>query len=105
MRMTRALFVVVMAAAIAFLLIAGQARLSAQQSAGPPVRIGAADLGGGVSSANGPEAGVWGIAETADLPTRFAKIVVTDGQGRYVMPDLPKASYRVWVRGYGLVDS
>ena len=53
----------------------------------------------------GPEAGVWVIAETTDLPTKFAKIVVTDEQGRYVMPDLPKANYSVWVRGYGLVDS
>ena len=45
------------------------------------------------------------IAETTDLPTKFAKIVVTDDQGRYVLPDLPKANYSVWVRGYGLVDS
>jgi len=58
-----------------------------------------------VSSANGSEAGVWVIAETTDLPTKFAKIVVTDDQGRYVMPDLPKAKYSVWVRGYGLIDS
>jgi hypothetical protein len=62
-------------------------------------------LGGQVTSANGPEAGVWVIAETSDLPTRYAKIVVTDERGRYLIPDLPKASYRVWVRGYGLVDS
>ena len=54
---------------------------------------------------NGPEAGVWVIAETTDLPTRFARIVVTDDQGRYLVPDLPKAKYKVWVRGYGLVDS
>src|SRR3979490_417474 len=105
MRMTRDLYVVVMAAGIAVLLIAGQARLSAQQSAGPPVRIGAADLGGVVTSANGQEAGVWVIAETADLPTRFIKIVVTDDQGRYVLPELPKANYDVGVRGSGLVDS
>ena len=45
------------------------------------------------------------IAETTDLPDQFAKIVVTDDQGRYVIPDLPKAKYKVWVRGYGLVDS
>src|SRR5216683_6200264 len=67
--------------------------------------IGANDLGGVVTSANGPEAGVWVIAETTDLPTKFAKIVVTDDRGRYVLPDLPKATYSVWVRGYGLVDS
>ena len=35
----------------------------------------------------------------------IAKIVVTDDQGRYVIPDLPTANYQVWVRGYGLVDS
>ena len=54
---------------------------------------------------NGPEAGVWVIAETTELPTNYAKIVVTDDQGRYVIPDLPTANYQVWVRGYGLVDS
>ena len=63
------------------------------------------DLGGVVTGPQGPEAGVWVIAETSDLPTRFVRIVVTDDQGRYLVPDLPKASYRVWVRGYGLVDS
>jgi len=63
------------------------------------------DITGVVTGARGPEAGVWVIAETSDLPTKFAKIVVTDDQGRYVLPDLPQASYRVWVRGYGLVDS
>jgi hypothetical protein len=61
--------------------------------------------GGVVTSANGPEAGVWLIAEPTDLPTKFAKVVVTDDQGRYVIPDLPKANYNIWVRGYGLVDS
>src|SRR5882762_9538727 len=63
------------------------------------------DIGGTVTGPNGPEAGVWVIAETKDLPTRFARMVVTDDQGRYVVPDLPKAKYKVWVRGYGLVDS
>jgi hypothetical protein len=45
------------------------------------------------------------IAETRDLPTPFVRIVVTDDRGRYVVPDLPKATYDVWVRGYGLADS
>jgi len=93
------------AVGISVVLVAGQARLSAQQSTDPAIRIGSGDLGGVVTSTQGPEAGVWVIAETTDLPTKLAKIVVTDGQGRYVMPDLPPASYRVWVRGYGLVDS
>jgi hypothetical protein len=77
----------------------------AQQGAAGQVAIDADDIGGVVSGPNGPEAGVWVIAETTDLPTKFAKIVVTDDAGRYVVPDLPKAKYKVWVRGYGLVDS
>jgi hypothetical protein len=63
------------------------------------------DISGIVRSGKGPEAGVWVIAETKDLPTPYAKIVVTDDQGRYLLPDLPKANYSVFVRGYGLVDS
>jgi len=73
----------------------------AQQAAA----IGATDVGGTVVGAAGPEAGVWVIAETTELPTKFARIVVTDDQGRYLIPDLPAANYSVWVRGYGLVDS
>jgi streptogramin lyase len=63
------------------------------------------DISGVVTGPKGPEAGVWVIAETTDLPTRFARIVVTDEKGRYLIPDLPLANYSVWVRGYGLVDS
>ncbi len=70
-----------------------------------PVALDADDIGGIVSGAKGPEAGVWVIAETTDLPTRFTRAVVTDDKGRYVIPDLPTANYEVWVRGYGLVDS
>jgi hypothetical protein len=77
--------------------------LSSQQ--GATVRIDSDDIGGVITSAKGPEAGVWVIAETTDLPTRFTRSVVTDDQGRYVLPDLPKANYNIWVRGYGLVDS
>ena len=62
-------------------------------------------IAGVVKSTKGPEAGVWVIAETTDLPTRFIKIVVTDDQGRYVLPELPKAHYRIFVRGYGLIES
>ena len=69
------------------------------------VAIDADDIGGVVRGPKGPEAGVWVIAETTDLATRFTKSVVTDDQGRYVIPDLPTANYQVWVRGYGLVDS
>ena len=77
--------------------------ISAQ--APPPVPIDRDDIGGTVTSAKGAEAGVWVIAETTELPTRFARIVVTDERGRYVIPDLPPATYQVFVRGYGLIDS
>jgi hypothetical protein len=69
------------------------------------VKASANDIVGVVTSRFGREAGVWVIAETKDLATRFAKIVVTDDRGRYVIPDLPAARYELWVRGYGLVDS
>jgi hypothetical protein len=81
------------------------AALAASTAAGAQVGVGGSDIGGVVTGPGGPEAGVWVIAETTDLPTRFARIVVTDDQGRYLVPDLPKANYSVWVRGYGLVDS
>src|SRR6266404_3514809 len=91
-------------AAMAAVFAASQVVLNAQQSA-EAVRVGKDAIGGVVSSTSGPEAGVWVIAETTDLPTKFVKIVVTDDGGRYVLPQLPKANYKVWVRGYGLVDS
>ena len=73
--------------------------------AGAQVEVDSDDIGGVVTSENGPEAGVWVIAETEDFDTFFAKIVVTDDDGRYVVPDLPEANYELWVRGYGLADS
>ncbi len=76
-----------------------------QQGSGDTVQLDPDDIGGVVTSPNGPEAGVWVIAETTDLPTRYAKVVVTDERGRYLLPDLPEAAYQVWVRGYGLTDS
>jgi hypothetical protein len=78
--------------------------VNAQQTSGAAVAIDPDDIGGVVTSSNGPEAGVWVIAETTDLPAKFVRIVVTDDQGRYVLPDLPGANYQVFVRGYGLVD-
>ncbi len=93
------------AVGFAVLLAALLVGMSACQSTGEAVRIDNDDLGGVVTSTQGPEAGVWVIAETTDLPTRFIKTVVTDDLGRYLVPDLPQANYSVWVRGYGLVDS
>lgn len=79
--------------------------IRAGQSAGASIGIDNDDIAGVVTSTAGPEAGVWVIAETRDLPTKFIRIVVTDDRGRYLLPDLPKANYDIWVRGYGLVDS
>src|SRR5262247_4773976 len=93
------------AVAIAVLGAGSMMRLDAQQPGVGAVPIDADDIGGVVTGPSGPEAGVWVIAETMDLPTKFARIVVTEDQGRYVVPDLSKAKYKVWVRGYGLVDS
>src|SRR5213594_469327 len=91
--------------ALAVSVAASPSGSSAQQGPGDVVRIDDDDIGGVVTGPNGPEAGVWVIAETTDLPTKFAKLVVTDDRGRFLIPDLPKANYSVWVRGYGLVDS
>src|SRR4029453_9336332 len=98
----------VFVAAVAVASLPWSVSTQAQKRGAAPVPISvidADDIGGVVTSERGPEAGVWGVAETTNLPTGFARIVVTDDQGRYVIPDLPKAIYRIWVRGYGLVDS
>src|SRR2546427_8368966 len=88
---------IVIAAAV--LLAATLAGLRTAQAQSGTVRVGNTDLGGVVTSSKGAEAGVWVIAEATDLPTKFVKIVVTDDQGRYLVPELPKANYNVWVRG------
>ncbi len=90
---------------LAVLLAAVLAGSRAGQLKSATLRVGNADIGGVVTSSKGAEAGVWVIAEATDLPTKMVKIVVTDDQGRYLLPELPKANYNVWVRGYGLVDS
>src|SRR5262245_45385366 len=94
-----------MSAAFAALVAVTPVPATAQQPGATQVAIDNDDIGGVVTGPAGPEAGVWVIAETHDLGVRYIKIVVTDDQGRYVVPDLPKANYDVWVRGYGLVDS
>ncbi|MGB8605440.1 carboxypeptidase-like regulatory domain-containing protein, partial [Bradyrhizobium sp.] len=101
MFMTNALARLMMCAGLMALPNAISTAVYAQQA----VTVGVADIGDTVVGAAGPEAGVWVIAETTELPTKFARIVVTDDQGRYLIPDLPAANYSVWVRGYGLVDS
>ena len=94
-----------MAVAVAVPAARQQANQAARGVDAARVAVDADDIGGVVTGPNGPEAGVWVIAETSDLPTKYRKIVVTDDAGRYLIPDLPKANFEVWVRGYGLVDS
>ena len=111
MRKTNSVLRIAFAGCLLALLACGEAE---QQASGQSEPIGnnvtvtsvdQDDIGGIVTSPNGPEAGVWVIAETNDLPTLYSKTVVTDEDGRYVIPDLPTAQYDIWVRGYGLVDS
>ena len=93
-------------AAVAFAVVVAASLTGLRgQVAAPPLAIDNNDIAGVVTGPRGPEAGVWVIAETKELPTTLRKIVVTDNQGRYLIPDLPAANYDVWVRGYGLVDS
>ena len=105
MRTKRVSYLSLLEAGITVFLAIWLAAMSACQLTGDAIQIDNDDLGGVVTGEKGAEAGVWVIAETTDLPTKFVKIVVTNDQGHYVVPDLPAASYDVWVRGYGLVDS
>jgi hypothetical protein len=104
MQPNRHLRFVVGAATVGLLLVWVLAVSHAQQGQ-QTVDIDSDDIGGVVTGPSGPEAGVWVIADTRDLGVRYIKSVVTDDQGRFVIPDLPEANYTVWARGYGLVDS
>jgi hypothetical protein len=95
------LAVIAFAAAMVFALAGVQGQVAPQAA----VAVDNDDIGGVVTGPRGPEAGVWVVAETRETATRLVKIAVTDDRGRYLIPDLPKANYDVWVRGYGLVDS
>src|SRR5262245_14484533 len=93
----RGMFALLVALGLIAIRISGQT--------GTPPAIDSNDIGGIVTGAKGPEAGAWVIAETRSTPTHLIKSVVTDDQGRYVVPDLPSGEYDVWARGYGLIDS
>ena len=45
----------------------------AAQTTGGAITVDSDDLAGTVTGPSGPEAGVWVIAETTDLPTRFSR--------------------------------
>ena len=66
---------------------------------------------GAVSEVNGSvfdssQALLPGVTVTlVEEATGITRTVVSNDRGRFVVPDLPSASYTVWVRGYGLVDS
>jgi hypothetical protein len=93
------------AAAVGMAFMAGATAAPAVAQQAAAIAINGNDIGGVVSGPNGPEAGVWVIAETTDLATRLIKSVVTDDLGRYLIPELPAASYDIFVRGYGLADT
>src|SRR5215467_6249818 len=103
--MSRRMYLRVAVIAVTAILMASLARVQQGQVASPAVAINNDDIGGVVTGPRGPEAGVWVIAETRETQARLVKSVVTDDRGRYLIPELPKATYDVWVRGYGLVDS
>ena len=105
MNKTRIQFLSLVVVGVAAFLAVTQVSTKAQQPGAAAVKVNKDAIGGVVTSSKGPEAGVWVIAETTDLGTRYSKTVVTDDQGRYVIPELPKANYTVWTRGYGMVDS
>ena len=96
---------------VSSLMIAGTG-ISVHSSTGPVDGLGGA-WGGAALQAGDPVQGRGFVHDhrlaehraSGALPTRFIRSVVTDDQGRYLVPDLPKADYDVWVRGYGLVDS
>ena len=98
-------FIRALCASTCFVTVSGAWVTASMAAAASAVPVVADGIAGTVSGTKGPEAGVWVIAETHDLPTKFLKIVVTDDQGHFMLPELPKAKYDIWVRGYGLVDS
>ena len=104
MKATRVVCGAIAAVACAAVLTVWPARTGARQLSPDTVQVDADDLGGVVTGAKGPEAGVWVIAETTDLPTKFAKIVVTDDRGRYLVArsaegELQRLGSRLWARG------
>jgi hypothetical protein len=105
MRPARAALVGIVVAGVVVVAAAALPSTSGRPSSSQALQVRANEIGGVVTGPAGPEAGVWVIAEATELPTKFVRIVVTDDAGRYLIPDLPKATYSVWVRGYGLVDS
>jgi len=101
MRLKSSLYSTVAAVGIACVLAFTPASFARPR---PRVAIDGDDIGGVVTGASGPEAGVWVIAETTDLPTRYTKMVVNRRSGTLRRARSAKAKYKVWVRGYGLVD-
>ena len=83
---------------IVFATLAPASRNRVGANAPGAIKAAENDIAGVVTGPKGPEAGVWVIVETAELPTKLVKIVVTDDRGRYVIPQLPKATYEVWVQ-------
>lgn len=105
MKRSAVVLLAVLVVALAGIAIWQRGRAGGRAPSASSVSIDPSSIGGVVVNGGRPEAGVWVVAETTDLPTHFTRIVVTDDSGRFVVPDLPAATYDVWVRGYGLRDS
>jgi hypothetical protein len=103
--MSKRTYLLFAVAIVALTMVASLAGVQGQTTPQANVAVDNDDIAGVVTGPRGPEAGVWVIAETRDTPTRLIKSVVTDDRGRYLLPDLPRANYDIWVRGYGLIDS
>jgi len=65
----------------------------------------AGDIGGTVASSKRSRSRRVGDRRNDRPPRRSTPARRHDDRGRYLIPDLPKANYSVWTRGYGLVDS
>jgi hypothetical protein len=103
--MSKRTYLLFAVAVVALTMVVSLAGVQGQTTPQANVAVDNDDIAGVVTGPRGPEAGVWVIAETRDTPTRLIKTVVTDDRGRYLLPDLPRGNYDVWVRGYGLIDS
>src|SRR5438094_9865381 len=75
-------------------------KVGAQQPRSVPIDFGKKDIAGVVASSKGPETGVWVISGTTEIPTKVVRIVVTDDEARYLIPDLPRDNYQIFVSGY-----
>src|SRR3712207_1193685 len=103
MRAIRALSIAAVATSATF--AAAFVPLRHPVAAPAPPHVGPADIGGTVTGPKGPEAGVWVIAETSEVPTKYAKVFDTDDGDRDLNPDPTRRSYSVIMHDIGRVHT